>query len=160
MTIHLLSMASVLTYNVLSTNCRYIFSEIYNSQNVLTEKERYLQLERMQLIPQVLVDIMPEVLRHYANLYDINLIIHKATSQATIIDIRYYAKSSLESEYRQLVVANAPMLHSKVPMPYWVEENILRFDINWKIHAPVSWVKRQWLTQNWHLLTYLHRRTR
>jgi hypothetical protein len=155
MTADLLRIARQLTYNCLSDNSLYIFSEILPI--VLTERERFLQLEKTQPVPQQLAAIMPQLLAHYADFYDINLFIHKAERKRTVIDIRYYAKSSLGAAQRQLAAADAPMLHGKVPIPFWASHSTLKFDINWKVYAPVSRLKQLWLTQQWRVASYLTR---
>ena len=54
----------------------------------------------------------------------------------TIIDIRYYPKSSLNEDFRLTVINNSPMLHCKVAIPPWLAEEKSKFNVNWK-HYPL-----------------------
>lgn len=157
MTDYLLNMAQSLTYNQLSNNYLYIFSEITNDPTLQTEPARFEWLLRQQPIPCPLADIMPEVLAQYTNLHDINLYIHQAKRYTTVIAIRFYPRSALTVDYQQAIAYQPPMLHTKLPIPYWVDSPSLKFDVNWKVHAPVTSLKRWTLTQKWRLMTYLER---
>lgn len=160
MTEQLLIIADGLTFNYLSRNCWFIFSEIIDNGDFRTERDRFQWLVQQKLSPQQLVDIMPEVLQQYHNLYDINLFVHQAKRQKTIIDIRFYPRSALDSSYRQLTAHEPPMLHTKLPMPYWTHyDKTLKFDVNWKTYAPISSAKRWLLTKKWRLLTFLNRKS-
>jgi len=82
-------------------------------------------------IPLTLQQQMPTLQEPYENFYDINLHIYRATKNLTIIDIRYYPKSSLDKEYRQKVIPNEPMFHYKTATPPWLSGKKIKFDINW-----------------------------
>jgi hypothetical protein len=82
-------------------------------------------------------EIMPLLQNLYDNLYDINVHIYRADKHLTVVDIRYYPKSSLDLDYRQKVVHNPPMLHCKVAQPPWLTDKNEKFDINWE--------HKQWL---------------
>ena len=51
---------------------------------------------------------------------------------STIVDIRYFPKSSLDENVLKKVKDKEPMLHCKVPAPYYSTFSDLKFDINWQ----------------------------
>jgi hypothetical protein len=127
----LLDLAREVSWNKISDNCRYIVSEIKDSADNFMVQRRRIKAENRQKIPCTLSDIIPKLREKYDELYDINLHIDKAINGLTIIDIRYYSRLSLDTDYRAKVSMQAPMLHSKVTNPpYRVEGK--RFDINWE----------------------------
>jgi len=75
---------------------------------------------------------------NYDTLYDINLQIYRAKKNLTIVDIRYYPKSSLNKDYRETIKENQPMLHCKVPMPPWLSGKKEKFDINWQHYKELN----------------------
>ena len=78
---------------------------------------------------------MTAILNLYDDLFDINLHIYKTTSELTIVEVRYYLKSSIDEEYRQEVLHNPPMLHCKIAFPSWFSaEEKEKFDINWELN--------------------------
>jgi hypothetical protein len=127
----LLVLARSLSFNFISNNCLYILSEIPNGilDSVAQRKLRNSQNRRKQ--PVDLIQLLPELKVLYPTLHDINLIIYKANSRHTIIDIRYYSRNSLEPEYRKTVENNPPFLVSKVAMPPYHEDG-QKIDINWE----------------------------
>ena len=81
-------------------------------------------------------------------MYDVNLYIYKSSKDLTVIDIRYYQKSSLGKDYRQKVRDNPPMIHSKVAIPAWLLNKNEKFDINWE--------RKLWLIK-WKLFCVRHK---
>lgn len=141
----LLEMARGLTWNKISDHYKFIVTEIKDSLENAHIRRQFLKAENDKKTPLTLVELMPTLQNLYENLYDINLSIYKAKKYLTIIDIRYYAKSSLDTEYMQKVQSNPPMLHNKVAMPPWLSwpsDKKEKFDINWE--------HKQWLI-NWRL---------
>lgn len=128
----LFAMAKSLTRNNLSENYKVILTEIKDTDENLYEKTKKRKKENDKKLPVTLSALMPTLLVLYNNLYDINLHIYKATKKCTIIDIRYYPKSSLTPEYRQTVLQKPPMLHCKVLHPMWLSDKKEKFDINWE----------------------------
>jgi hypothetical protein len=128
----LLNMARDLSWNKISDNCQFILSEIINSDTTgHEERDRRLE-ENKKKTSVAFSEIMP-MLRHlYDNLYDINLHIYKSSKKLTIIDIRYYRKSSLDEDYRQKIINDPPMLHCKVSLPPWLSDKKEKFNINWE----------------------------
>jgi hypothetical protein len=128
----LLDLARELTWNDISDNCKFILTEIKNGQENFHVQRQLLKEENDKKIPLAFQEIIPTLEKLYDNLYDINLYIYEATKNATIIDIRYYLKSSLDKDYIQKVINNHPMLHCKVSIPPWLSDKKEKFDINWE----------------------------
>ncbi|GAB2815688.1 hypothetical protein [Ferruginibacter profundus] len=148
----LLELAREVTWNKISDNCKFIVSEIKNSGDNFHVQRRMRKKENDLKIPLTLQQQMPTLQQLYENFYDINLHIYKATKNLTIIDIRYYPKSSLDQEYKQQVMNNKPMLHSKITIPAWVSDKKNKFDINWEhkewlIHWKLYWERRKLKSQ-------------
>src|SRR5579871_4069993 len=138
----LIELARSLTWNKISENYKFILSEIRNSDKDFHEQQKIDKKKNDKKIPITFAELTPTLQRLYASLYDIHLQIYRSTKSMTIIDFRYYLKSSLEETYRQKILSNPPMLHCKVPMPPWLSDGKEKFDINW--------VHRQWL-KSWKL---------
>lgn len=128
----LLEMARGATWNSISDNCKFIISEIKNSKDSFHIQRRLRKMENDQKTPVTFSEILPELKAIYADLYDINLEIYRADKELTIVDIRYYLKISLDKDYMEKVLIQPPMLHCKVPIPYWLDEKTEKFDINWE----------------------------
>ena len=133
----LLEMARPLTWNKISDKCRFILNEIKENQENLHKERQLKRKVNDKKIPVALAELMPTLLGLYDDFYDINLHIDRATKTMTVIDFRYYPKSSLDPEFRQIVVHNPPMLHCKVSLPPWLTDKKAKFDINWE--------HKQWL---------------
>jgi hypothetical protein len=138
----LLELARKLTWNKISDNCKFIVSEIKNSEDNFHVQRRVRKKENDLKIPVTLQEQMPVLQQLYENFYDINLYVYRATKNLTIIDIRYYPKSSLDPEYRQTVMHNKSMFHCKLATPPWLSDKKVKFDINWE--------HKEWLI-NWTL---------
>lgn len=122
----LIDMAREVAWNKISSNCLYIHSEIK-----IDDKDPNFRNNTMK--PRKLEGIMPDLNAFYPDFYDINLCIYKASKPVTIIDVRYYLKSSLDPEYFEKVVNDTPMLHCKVHRPNYAGISSARlFDINWQ----------------------------
>lgn len=79
-----------------------------------------------------LIDMINYLNEFSNNIYDINLYIYKSTNHQTIIDVRYFLKSDLDSDYLKTVINNPPMLHSKLTRPPYVNDKE-KFDVNWEL---------------------------
>jgi hypothetical protein len=115
----LLDLARSLTWNTLSNNCKFIFSEIKDTDKDFVEQQQLMIEENEKKNPVLLDELMPTLQKSYSNFYDINLLVYKSTIKMTVIDIRYYPKSLLDDEYQQTIINNPPMLHCKVTIPPW-----------------------------------------
>ena len=138
----LLNMAKELTWNKISPNCKFILSEIKDMDGNFHDQRLIIQKENNRKNPVSFSEIIPVVLQLYPTFYDINLHVYKAKKRETIIDIRYYSKFSLDSEYRETVMNKESMLHAKQAMPPWLPMNgpKPKFDINWEHkHLYLKW---------------------
>lgn len=130
----LLEIARSQSWNSISSNCLFIISEIKDfSHNNLFELRKTRKRENERKKPLPLERIVDELYAGYENIYDINLYIYKSTRELTIVEVKYYPKSSLDKEYFEKVKDNPPMLHSKVALPPYSEDGKSKFDINWEL---------------------------
>ena len=143
----LLSMAREATWNTISDNCRFILTEIPNTPVDAHALRKHYKRQNEAKAPVSLKSLVPVVQQLYPNLHDINLCIYKSTSRLTIIDIRYYPRTSLTEAYRQQVATNPPMLHAKVALPPWLAlvTKPAKFDINWERRLVWARWKMLWL---------------
>ena len=144
----LFEMARSLTWNNISENHKFILTEIKDNSENFHERRKKNKQENDKKNPISLTELMPTLRALYDNFYDINLHIYKSTKSLTIIDFRYYPKTSLDKDYRLKVLNNSPMLHCKVSMPTFLSYKKEKFDINWEhkswlIKLKVLWQKKK-----------------
>ncbi|WP_299683632.1 hypothetical protein [uncultured Dokdonia sp.] len=130
----LLEMAKNSCWNKISDNTRYLISEIKNDELNALDKRKERKRENNKKISKSLEQISSELKDIYENLYDINLYIYKSEKNNTIIEIQYYPKSSLESEFYETVKNNEPMLHCKIGIPPGYNGKKEKFDVNWELN--------------------------
>lgn len=145
----LLNMARGMTWNSISDNCKFILTEIKDSEESFHEQRRRNRRLNDKKSPMELVEVINLLDRIYDNLYDINLHIYRALEKATVIDIRYYPKSCMSEAIREKVLNNPPMLHCKVSIPFWIFDKSEKFDINWEHHAGRNRLRRWWMAVKW-----------
>lgn len=116
--------------NGLSDHLEYIVSEIRNSELSLDDMHKARIKENELKTPISLAEALDIVLVQHENLYDINLTVYKSERKRTIIEISYYAKSSLDEIFRKTVIHHPPMVHCKVPRPVYADTQ--QFDVNWE----------------------------
>jgi hypothetical protein len=144
----LLDMARLLTSRKIAAECLYILSEIKESELNFHQQRVLRKKLNDKKVPVSLPQLLPVLYEKYGNLYDINLYIYRAYKHHTVIDIRYYPKSSLDIAQQKIVVHNPPMLHCKVAQPPWLIEEKAKFDINWEhrpflIHWNLFWARQR-----------------
>jgi hypothetical protein len=144
----LLNMARGMSRNKISNNCKFILTEIKDSNRSFNDQRMLLKKENDKKTPLPFQQVILILQTLYKNLYDINLYIYKSSKDLTVIDIRYYQKSSLDKDYRQKVTDNPPMIHSKVAIPAWLLNKNEKFDINWE--------RKIWLIR-WKLFCVRHK---
>lgn len=150
-TTKLLEMARNSCWNKISENCLYIISEDRNSQLKFAEQFQLKIAENKLKVPKTLTNIRLELEGLYDNFYDVNLYVYRAKKDVTIVDICYYSRISLESEYRKKVESNLPMLHCKVATPIYCgrfdpdNKREGKFDIHWQFGT---------LNHKWRLFWY------
>ncbi|MGI4737518.1 MAG: hypothetical protein ACRYG7_20315 [Janthinobacterium lividum] len=138
----LLKLARELTWNYISDNCLFILSEITDEPMNAHQQRRVAKRLNNAKQPLPLADLAPALHQLHGNLHDINLYIYRATREVTIVDVRYYPRSSLAPAYRAQVAELPSMLHVKVATPPWLAlmEPLPRFDINWERRVTWAWL--------------------
>jgi hypothetical protein len=131
-TLSLLQLAREITWNKIPDNCKYILTEIKPSEGNLHLERQIRVKENNRKTPVTLAELMPELKTLFDNFYEINLCIHKATKELTIIDFRYYPKSLLDEEEYKRLRDNPPRLRCFVAHPPWLFEEKKKFNINWE----------------------------
>lgn len=126
----LLEMVKESCTNVLSENLVYLVSEIKDSKLNFNEERKIRIAENNAKTPVSFDKAVNQLLEQYENLHDVNLFVHKAEKTRTVIDIRFYPKTSLNLEYQESVLNNPPMLHCKISNPMYHEGS--KFDLNWE----------------------------
>jgi hypothetical protein len=127
----LLQLARELSFNEISDNCLFIISEIPNTLIDAETRCRISNEKNKFKKPIELNEAITVIEIIYPILHDINLFIYKSKRNLTIIDIRYFSRNSLDSEYRRLVENDTPMLHCKVGFPPYHKDG-KKVDINWE----------------------------
>jgi hypothetical protein len=129
----LLKLARDSSFNDISDDCMFIISEIKHSDKNFFEQYKIRKLINDKKTPKILTDMIGELESLYANLYDVNLYVYKASKYSTIIEIQYFPRSSLDIEYQKISATQETMLHCKVAIPAYASDNKERFDINWQL---------------------------
>ncbi len=151
----LIDMAADMCWNKISINCEYIISEIDESigKNFF-ERAKIRKKINDKKSPKSLSGIVADLNKIYDNLYDINLYIYKSLPNKTIIEIRYFLKTSHTDDFYPTIKNNEPMLHCKVAIPPYVPkkpnstEKQELFDVNWELGGiRHEWNKFLWITE-------------
>lgn len=129
----LLEMARNSCWNKISGNTSYLISKIKNDELNAFDKRKERKKENEKRITKSLKQISTELKAIYENLYDINLYIYKSEKENTIIEIQYFPKSSLESDFYETIKYNEPMLHCKIGIPPYVNNKSEKYDVNWEL---------------------------
>ncbi len=135
----LLEMARNSCWNKISDNTSYIISEIVNDERNFFDKRIARKKSNDKKKVKSLEQITTELNDIYENLYDINLYIFKSKKASTIIEIQYYPKSSLESEFYETIKNNEPMLHMKIGIPPYANKTE-KYDVNWELGG----IRHEW----------------
>lgn len=130
----LLELARELSQKNVSDNCLYITSAIHNDHKNAFEERRYRMAENRSKRPSDLKPVLAELTRQFSDLHDINLFVYRADSDRTIIDVRYFLRSTLPAQLREQLTGQPPTLHVKVMIPPWRRGDHRSFDINWEHH--------------------------
>ena len=126
----LLEMVKDLCTNTISENLVYLVSEIKDTELNANEELKKRIRENNVKEPISFENAIDILLAEFENLYDINIYIHKAEKNRTIVDIRFYTKLSFERHHRRAVKFRGPMLHCKISNPMYYQEG--KFDLNWE----------------------------
>ena len=140
----LLQLARDLSYNKISDNCSFIFSEIKKSDKNAFEQTKNRKSINDKKIPKSFIEIVKEMEAMYSNLHDVILYIYKAKKNETIIEIKYFPRTSLDLDYQKITADQETMLHYKVSLPNYASNFDQKFDINWE-HGPLNHLWKQFL---------------
>jgi len=136
----LLKMARNSCWNKISDDTCYIISEIKNDSRDFKIQRIERKKANRKKKPISLEKATAELKSIYKNLYDINLEIYKSLNDKTIVDIRYYPKSALESDFYEAEKNNDPMLHCKVGIPPYAKGKSKKYDVNWELGG----IRHEW----------------
>lgn len=119
-------------WNKISNIYLYILTDIselkYADFHELRTKERKINSKKVPKDIDTVLNFLSEI---YSDLYDVNCYIFKSKKDCTIIEIQYFRKSDLDSEYLEKVRGNPPMYHAKMLLPPNKRIDLEKFDVNW-----------------------------
>ncbi|MCR4030441.1 MULTISPECIES: hypothetical protein [Flavobacterium] len=150
LTNQLLELVSLKCRNDVSNNLVFILSNISETdiagENALVDRHNR-NIVNKKKTPKSFNEAVSDLSKIYDSVYDINLHVYKAEKNRTILDIRYFLKSELDTEYLKTVIDNPPMLHCKIALPPYLKENS-KFDVNWELggirhHWNLFWYRRK-----------------
>ncbi|HTO16298.1 MAG TPA: hypothetical protein VLZ83_11030 [Edaphocola sp.] len=142
---NLLKLASEKCKNKMSENLFYILS---NENEVKVENVEISRKERSSINstkkPKKIAEIFKELSIIYEKIHDLNLYVFKSKKNKTIIEIRYFLKTELNSEYLKTVINNPATIHCKIPTPPYLKNKDEKFDINWHLGGLIYIWKTFW----------------
>ncbi|CAM1371821.1 hypothetical protein [Tenacibaculum xiamenense] len=118
-------------WNKLSKNMFYFISEIIpfdEEQKNIDTKPTPLKSVTLKSLDEIADDLF--VL--YPNLYDVNFYVYQSFYDKTIIQIKYFPKSSITKNTFRNLETTPPMFHCKISLPVYAKERNKKFDINWE----------------------------
>ncbi|TPG58952.1 hypothetical protein [Hymenobacter nivis] len=136
-----------LTWNDISDHCLFVLSEITDEPTDAHQRRRQTKRLNDAKQPLPLADLAPALHQLRGNVHDLNLYIYRATRGVTIVDVRYYPRSSLAPAYRAQDAELPPLLHVKVATLPWVAlaQRQPKFDVNWERQVTRTWWRMRWL---------------
>lgn len=118
--------------NMISENFVYILSQININESGNAFSQRAKRIKENDIKKAIDIEDAGRMLyKHFIDLYDVNIFIHRSETNRTIIDLRYVLKSSFEQEHKSKIYQNAPMFHAKLSIPPMLENNE-KFNVNWE----------------------------
>jgi len=134
LTANLLEIVNLNCWNPISKNLMFILSNIseVEGENFFVQRKNRNELNKRK-IPISFSEAIVNIKQIYDLIYDINLYVYKAEKDKTIIEIRYFLKSELDSEYLNTVINNPSMIHSKISLPPYRKNEKSKFDVNWEL---------------------------
>lgn len=136
----LLEMARNSCSNKISNHTSYILSEIKINQSNLEQRQKERKILNSKKKPVTLKEASEKLKEIYGNLYDINLFVYQSKKTNTLIEIRYFLKSSLDIDFFKTIENTPPMLHCKIEVPPYTTNKIKKYDINWHLGG----IKHEW----------------
>ena len=111
-----------------SENVTYILSEIDpNPLGTAFDHRKKRVRENNKKLPIAFEEASEKIAAQYANLYDVQLFIHRARREQLII-----LKTALSEEHQKRVSDQEPMYHVKVSIPPYRLNETEKFDVNWE----------------------------
>jgi hypothetical protein len=121
-------------WNNISTNTLYFISEIKHPVDGDIVEYRKNDLKKNQKKkPLSLNKVVEHFKEFYDDCYDINLHVFKSRKNVTIIDVKYFLKTSLDSSAYFDVKDRAPMVHAKFILPPYRANDYEKHDVNWQL---------------------------
>ncbi|NHN24447.1 hypothetical protein FIA58_002060 [Flavobacterium jejuense] len=159
-TSRLINTASDLCWNTISRNCFYLLSEIDETIGKnLFEGNKIRKKINEGKTPKSLQEITQDLALLYDNLYDINFYIYKASKDKTIIEIKYFLKTSHTKDFYETIKDNNPMWHGKVAIPPYLSsigkpaKEEKKFDVNWQLGG----IRYEWNLFLYRFKYYVHK---
>lgn len=156
LTTQLLELVKLNCWNSISDNLMFILSDIseVEGENFFIQRVNKNKLNKNK-IPKDFKQAIADLEKIYDSIYDINLYIYKAEKNQTIIDIRYFLKSKLDSDFLKTLANTPPMLHCKIERPPYLKNDKDKFDVNWELEGiRYNW-NIFWWKANYKLEAYL-----
>jgi len=134
LTARLLELVNLYCWNDISKNLMFIFSDIseVKGKNFFIQRSSRNKLNKKKK-PKSFNEAISDLKEIYILIYDINLYVYKSEKHQTIIDIRYFLKNNLNSDFLKSELNNPPMLHCKIEHPPYLKNNKSKFDVNWEL---------------------------
>ncbi len=159
-TSRLITMASDICWNTIPKNYFYLLSEIDETigKNYF-ERNKIRKKINNSISPKSLQEIAQDLALLYDTLYDINFYIYKASKDKTIIEIKYFLKTSHTKDFYKTIKDNNPMWHFKVAIPPYLNaigkttKEEKKFNVNWQLGG----LKYKWNIFLYRLKYYLYK---
>jgi hypothetical protein len=142
----LLEMAKQSCWNNISNNFVYILSNIneVEGKNFFIRRINRKKINERKKTKN-LIEAINELNVFYENIYDINLFIYKTTKHKTTIEICYFLKSDLDTDFAKTIINNSAMLHCKIAKPPYLVNDKEKFDINCELGGIIhNWKMFLW----------------
>jgi len=146
LTAQLLELVNLYCWNDISNNFMFILSDIseVKGENFFIQNQNKNKLNKNKT-PKTFKEAVAELNEFYDLIYDVNLYVYKAEKDQTIIDIRYFLKTNLDSDFLKTVCNNPPMLHCKITKPPYLKNKNDKFDVNWELGG----IRHKWNMLCW-----------
>ncbi|MDQ8013052.1 MAG: hypothetical protein REI96_11425 [Flavobacterium nitrogenifigens] len=149
LTNQLLELVNLYCWNDISNNLMFILSDIseVKGENFFIQRANRNKLNKKKTLKSF-NEVLINLKEIYNSIYDINLYVYKVEKHQTIIDIRYFLKTNLDSDFFETISNNPPMLHCKITKPPYLKNETEKFDINWELGGMrYKWNMFYWKTK-------------
>ncbi|ABQ05323.1 hypothetical protein [Flavobacterium johnsoniae] len=151
LTIRLLEIVHLHCWNNISKNLMFILSDIseVKGENFFIKRRNKNKLNKKKN-PKNLNEVIEDLQEIYDLIYDINLYVYKSEKHKTIIEIQYFLKSKLDTDYLKTAANNPPMLHCKIAQPPYKNDQE-KFDVNWELGGIRYYLNILWWKINYNM---------